>query len=66
MQFHIEIDRNKLASWARNGKQELSSLLGQPYVQQARTIAAEIPKRMAASHALADRIYNNFLRLTRT
>ncbi len=66
MQFHIEIDRNKLAAWARNGKQELTALTGQPYVQQARTIAAEIPKRMAASHALADRIYEQFLRLART
>ena len=65
MQFHIEIDRNKLASWARNGKEELTALVGQPHVQQARTIAAEIPKRMAASHALADRIYTNFVRLAR-
>ena len=65
MQFHIEIDRNKLASWARNGKEELTALIGQPHVQQARTIAAEIPKRMAASHALADRIYTNFVRLAR-
>ena len=65
MQFHIEIDRNKLASWARNGKEELTALVGQPHVQQARTIAAEIPKRMAASHALADRIYANFVRLAR-
>ena len=63
LQFHIEIDRNKLASWARNGKQELAALIGQPHVQQARTIAAEIPKRMAASQALADRIYEQFVRL---
>ena len=65
MQFHIEIDRNKLASWARNSKQELTALVGQPHVQQARTIAAEIPKRMPASHALADRIYDRFIRLAR-
>jgi GMP synthase (glutamine-hydrolysing) len=65
MQFHIEIDRNKLASWARNGKQELTALIGQPHVQQARTIAAEIPLKMAASHALADRIYEHFVRLAR-
>ena len=63
MQFHLEIDRNKLASWARNGKEELTALIGLPHVQQARTIAAEIPKRMAASHALADRIYEQFMRL---
>lgn len=62
MQFHTEIDRNKLASWARNGKQELIALIGQPHVQQARAIAAEIPKKMAASHALADRIYQRFVR----
>lgn len=65
MQFHVEIDRNKLAAWARNGKAELTALIGQPHVQQARTIAAEIPKRMAASHALATSIYANFIRLTR-
>ena len=65
MQFHIEIDRNKLASWARKGKEELTALIGQPHVQQARTIAAEIPKRMAASQALADRIYEQFIRLAR-
>jgi len=63
MQFHIEIDRNKLAAWARDGKPELLALRDQPYVQQARTIAAEIPKRMANSHALADCIYENFVRL---
>ena len=66
MQFHIEIDRNKLAAWARNGKEELTALVGQPRVQQARTIAAEIPKRMAASHARADRIYEQFVRLAQT
>ena len=66
MQFHIEIDRNKLAAWARNGKEELAALIGQPHVQQARSIAAEIPKRMAASHTLADRIYEQFIRLART
>lgn len=65
MQFHIEIDRNKLASWARNGKQELTALINQPHVQQARVIAAEIPKRMAASQALADRIYEQFIQLAR-
>jgi GMP synthase (glutamine-hydrolysing) len=63
MQFHIEIDRNKLASWARNGKSELSALQNQPYVQQARSMAADIPKRMPASQALADRIYASFIRL---
>ena len=66
MQFHIEIDRNKLAAWARNGKEELAALIGQPHVQQARSIAAEIPKRMAASHTLADRIYEQFIRLAQT
>ena len=65
MQFHIEIDRNKLASWARNGTQELTALIGQPHVQQARAIAAEIPEKMAASHALADRIYERFIVLAR-
>ena len=65
MQFHIEIDRNKLASWARNGKHELTALINQPHVQQARVIAAEIPKRMVASHALADRIYEQFIQLAR-
>ena len=65
MQFHIEIDRNKLAGWTRSGKAELTALIGQPRLQQARTIAAEIPKRMAASHALATSIYANFIRLTR-
>jgi GMP synthase (glutamine-hydrolysing) len=65
MQFHIEIDRNKLATWARNGKRELTALAGQPHVQQARTIAAEIPLKMAASHALADRIYGHFVALMR-
>lgn len=63
MQFHIEIDRNKLAAWARDGKPELLALRNQPHVQQARTMAAEIPKRMAASHALADRIYDHFVQL---
>ena len=66
MQFHIEINRNKLASWARNGKQELAALIGQPHVQQARSIAAEIPTRMAESQALADRIYEQFVRLAGT
>ena len=65
MQFHIEINRNKRAAWARSGKQDLAALIGQPHVQQARTIAAEIPTRMAAGHALADRIYEQFIRLAR-
>lgn len=63
MQFHIEIDRNKLAAWARDGKPELIALRDQPYVQQARTIAAEIPKKMDNSQALANNIYAQFIAL---
>ena len=63
MQFHIEIDRNKLAAWTSASKAELAGLIGQPHVQQARTIAAEIPKRMPASQRLADHIYARFIEL---
>ena len=66
MQFHIEIDRNKLAAWISSGKAELATLRGQPHVQQARSMAAEIPGRMPASQALADCIYKNFIRLAQT
>ena len=61
MQFHIEIDAAKHALWLSASQRELSRLPGEPYVQTASVMAAQMSARLTQSQALADRIYSRFV-----
>ena len=63
MQFHIEIDAAKHALWLSASQRELSRLTGEPYVQTASVMAAQMAKRLVASQRLADTIYTRFVSL---
>lgn len=58
MQFHIEIDAQKLERWMQEGDPRWDSALGvHDSVQDRATILAEARSRWSSHHALADRIY---------
>ncbi len=62
MQFHIEIDDEKLARWAKEqGARFLDALAAHPTVQDGPTMLADAARHMAAHQALADRIYARWL-----
>lgn len=64
MQFHIEIDAAKHALWLSASQRELSRLTGEPYVQTASVMAAQMGARLVESQRLADLIYMRFLQMT--
>lgn len=62
MQFHIEIDDEKLARWAQEqGARFLDALALHATVQDGPTMLAEAARHMAAHQALADRLYARWL-----
>lgn len=63
MQFHIEIDAAKHALWLSASQRELARLTGEPFVQTASVMAAQMAARLPESRALADTIYSNFAAL---
>lgn len=60
MQFHIEIDAAKHALWLSASQRELARLTGEPFVQTASVMAAQMAARLKQSQALADQIYSRF------
>jgi GMP synthase-like glutamine amidotransferase len=63
MQFHIEIDEQKLRQWLDDGDPAWPQALQQhsPTVQDKDTILAQARGRMQAHQRLADRIYGRWL-----
>ena len=51
------------ALWLSASQRELSRLTGEPYVQTASVMAAQMAKRLVASQRLADTIYTRFVSL---
>jgi len=60
MQFHVEIDAAKHALWLSASQRELARLPGEPYVQTASVMAAQMANRLTESQKLADAIYSHF------
>jgi hypothetical protein len=63
MQFHIEIDEQKLQRWLDDGDPAWPQALQRhsPSVQDKDTILSQARSRMQAHQRLADRIYGRWL-----
>lgn len=59
MQFHCEVDESKVRDWLIEGHQEIADSQS-PGVHAAHTILETLPQDIAASQALADRIYHRW------
>ncbi len=62
MQFHVEIDEEKLLRWALDsGERYLAAQRGFPSVQSADAIRAGVRRHLLAHQLLADRLYRHWL-----
>lgn len=65
MQFHIEIDEEKLCRWAADQNPAyLADAARYPTVQSGAQILAQRAQHLAAHHRMADRIYARWIELT--
>lgn len=63
LQFHLEIDAEKLARWAGDqGERYREALAVHATVQSGPVMLADAARHMAAHQALADRVYDRWLR----
>ncbi len=62
MQCHIEMTPEMIASWIGSGSGEVRANLASPAVQPVETIQAQMPKRLPALSATADRLYERWAR----
>lgn len=65
MQFHIEVDADKLERWAKTSAEEVSALASVPTVESGELFLARSGSALKQSQALAARIYTRFLQLAR-
>jgi GMP synthase-like glutamine amidotransferase len=65
MQFHIEVDAEKLGRWAAEMPAPGDALLVHPSVQDAAAMRTDTTRLLAASQASATRIYQRWLALAR-
>jgi GMP synthase-like glutamine amidotransferase len=65
MQFHIEIDEAKLRAWVSTHDERYLAATARPGVQTASQMLQGMGQHMAASQALADRIYARWISLAR-
>ncbi len=63
MQFHVELDAEKLDRWARDADPQDDFAQRQPSVQGPAAMRAGIATHLLAQQALADRIYTRWLAL---
>jgi GMP synthase (glutamine-hydrolysing) len=63
MQFHVEVDAGKLAAWAEEAAQEARPEHEAATWHGAPRVRADTPRHLAASLALADRIYGRWAAL---
>jgi GMP synthase-like glutamine amidotransferase len=60
MQCHVEMTEEMIRSWCRGGARELEAARDSPGVQSPARIEKNLPARVAALHAVADRIYDHW------
>ena len=65
MQFHIEVDAEKLGRWVHDAPAPGDPLLRHASVQTAAQMQADTRRWLAASQATAEHIYRRWLRLAR-
>jgi GMP synthase-like glutamine amidotransferase len=61
MQFHVELDAEKLSRWAAELDQRYAQVLGQSNVQTGSEMLADADRRLPAQQRLADHIYSRWL-----
>lgn len=57
MQFHIEVDVDKVTRWSAEVGDRYAAVQAVPTVQGGERMRAELPARLPAHHAMAERIY---------
>ena len=62
MQFHCEVNQDKVCYWATEEKADIDAVLHYPGVQSSESIIATLPERIPHSNALAHGIYTRWLR----
>ena len=60
MQCHVEMTPAMISDWVRGGGAEIAQAQGSPGVQQPAEIERDLERRVAALHAVADRIYDKW------
>ena len=61
MQCHVEMTEEMIETWLATGAKDIAGSLGKsPAVQDARTIRALVPAKLAALGATADRLYTRW------
>jgi GMP synthase-like glutamine amidotransferase len=62
MQCHIEMTQDLIRSWCESGGREIERSRASPAVQPVDQILADLDRRVAALHGVADRVYARWLR----
>jgi GMP synthase-like glutamine amidotransferase len=65
MQFHVELDEEKLQRWSLENDRRAAAVAGRPSVQDGAAMRAQAARHLAAQQRLADRIFAHWLGLTR-
>ena len=60
MQCHVEMTGEMIGDWVRGGAAEIARSQGSPGVQAPAEIERDLERRVAALHAVADRIYDRW------
>lgn len=61
MQCHIEMSEELVRTWCQLGAREIADSGASPGVQASTEIERELARRVAALHAIADRVYGRWL-----
>ena len=61
LQCHVEMTPEMIASWIASGRAEVESSLASPAVQPVERIVGEMPERLPALGARADRLYTRWI-----
>lgn len=60
MQCHVEMTEDLVRTWCESGAREIAANIG-PSVQAAQAIQQDLERRIAALHAVADRLYSRWI-----
>jgi len=62
MQFHCEVNADKVRHWAIHEKDDIDAVLHLPSVQSSEYIVSTLQERIPQSNALAHSIYSRWIR----